>query len=1104
MDLTPPGGDAGPDGAAGPDRRPVARIEATPVALAQGAGVSTLVLLDGSGSSDPDGDLPLSYRWELSPCDLVEGAPDAPSLRCRFDGGAPATATLTVTDATGATGTAVLGLPLNQPPLVRVEAPAVVARNEAAAVRAVVEDPEGEELQADLGLGGQAEGATLEMLADGEARLVATRPGEIVLWAQAQDSFGAAGRAEVTVSVRNEAPVLDFVGGRGVRAETTLRFEVRATDPDHDALSFQVDGLPPGASFVAGPPPAEPDGPHKAAFEWTPRPEDAGAHTLRFVVSDGWDSDEETLVITVIGDPGTPVIRLEPPDVHHELSPGEVLRIRLLAWDPDGADVTLTAAPLPPGAGFDPASGLFELLATEDSLGVHHVVFAASDGRLVASRTVQISVAGQNHPPAVSTEPPGAQHTLREGQRFELQVLASDPEGDPVQLSAADLPPGATFDPASGLLTYTPGYDAAGLHTVRLGASDGRARSERSVELLVLDTNRPPSVQVAPAGELVGLVGAELSFTARGLDPDGDAVRVVVDRAPAGYSFEEAGGVFRWTPAPHQLGEHAVELRATDAGAPPLVALATVHLTIRSDNSAPRLTAPLPDLEIPLGGTATVELLDHFDDPDGDPLGFALLEGPGWASRQGTRIVLHPAAAEAGQQATVRVQASDGAEAAEGAFEVVVADLPAGDFSFERIVGPGDPGPLEQPLGVLHGPRLARQERAVFGSELEGEVRGLYQWTGAAGLSKVAERLDVTPSRYPLRTLGAAHPVGGGGVLFLGYTWGSSMVLRSTPGQPWQEVVAQEDNAPGGLRLGVVSVGTPNANEEFAWCGAPWGRPGELAAFGHLDGELRTVTAVGVDAPGGGTFGSCRGERQTGWGHAVLVEAELQPEGWGLFVWWPDGDPGPGAGHGRWRVIYRSDAPGPLGELEGLVSRRLLSDGSVVLLARTPAGRQLWFSHDQGEPARLAAEGEALPDGHVATVLGELVMPDQGPGAISLARQADGGALSVYAVSAARVEALLSPGDAGPGGLLLAWAQTASAPPLAPTGLLFRFGAEGNVALGWGLRRADGSLALLGLDSAPLPGGASLEDLQEPTLATDGRVLFRAGRQGPLYLARPR
>lgn len=87
--------------------RPVARVHATPDALAQDDGFRTLVTLDGRGSRDDFGDPPaaLSYAWSLGAGARVERA-DAQNalLFVRFAGERPPTVTLTVTTADGRQG----------------------------------------------------------------------------------------------------------------------------------------------------------------------------------------------------------------------------------------------------------------------------------------------------------------------------------------------------------------------------------------------------------------------------------------------------------------------------------------------------------------------------------------------------------------------------------------------------------------------------------------------------------------------------------------------------------------------------------------------------------------------------------------------------------------------------------------------------------------------------------------------------------------------------------------------------------------------------------------------------------------------------------------
>ena len=75
---------------------------------------------------------------------------------------------------------------------------------------------------------------------------------------------------------------------------------------------------------------------------------------------------------------------------------------------------------------------------------------------------------------------PIADQTIAEEQTLTLQVQATDPDGDPLLYSATNLPPGATFDPVAGVLTWTPNLFQAGTYSgIVLGASDGYLTTTR-------------------------------------------------------------------------------------------------------------------------------------------------------------------------------------------------------------------------------------------------------------------------------------------------------------------------------------------------------------------------------------------------------------------------------------------------------------------------------------------------------------------------------------------------------------------------------------------------------------------------------------------------
>ena len=90
----------------------------------------------------------------------------------------------------------------------------------------------------------------------------------------------------------NRAPVLDFIGPKGVNEGETLDFTVSATDPDGNNMVFSAAPLPTGASF----------NPDTRRFVWTPDFLDAGQYTVTFKVEDDGEpprSDTEDVLITV-------------------------------------------------------------------------------------------------------------------------------------------------------------------------------------------------------------------------------------------------------------------------------------------------------------------------------------------------------------------------------------------------------------------------------------------------------------------------------------------------------------------------------------------------------------------------------------------------------------------------------------------------------------------------------------------------------------------------------------------------------------------------------------------------------------------------------------
>jgi len=69
----------------------------------------------------------------------------------------------------------------------------------------------------------------------------------------------------------------------------------------------------------------------------------------------------------------------------------------------------------------------------------------------------------------------------REGTAIDLDITATDPDGDTVNYSAPNLPSGATYNRTTGKFSWTPTYTQSGTYKITFIASDGTAASAQEV-----------------------------------------------------------------------------------------------------------------------------------------------------------------------------------------------------------------------------------------------------------------------------------------------------------------------------------------------------------------------------------------------------------------------------------------------------------------------------------------------------------------------------------------------------------------------------------------------------------------------------------------------
>lgn len=153
------------------------------------------------------------------------------------------------------------------------------------------------------------------------------------------------------------------------------------------------------------------------------------------------------------------------------------LTLRVHATDPNGTIPILSAANLPLNATFVDSgngAGSFSFNPDFNQEGLYQVIFRASDGILIDSEVVDITVLNTNRAPVLSVD--NGRSGIRNSTII-VPVFSFDPDGAVPTLTASNLPANSNFTDSlngKGTLFFTPNASQVGVHSnITFVASDG-------------------------------------------------------------------------------------------------------------------------------------------------------------------------------------------------------------------------------------------------------------------------------------------------------------------------------------------------------------------------------------------------------------------------------------------------------------------------------------------------------------------------------------------------------------------------------------------------------------------------------------------------------
>ena len=215
----------------------------------------------------------------------------------------------------------------------------------------------------------------------------------------------------------------------------------------------------------------------------------------------------------------------------------------------------------------------------------------------VATRRFQLSVIGGNNTPVVDVI---SDINLKEGEALSLPIIAADADGDALTLIIRNLPAGAVFDAASGILSWTPGYDQAGIYqNITVVASDGKTTVSQHFNLTVEQGYAKPVLgsvmqQTLREGDRYAL---QLAGHVAGSEALADGTTVTLEYSapwlPGGAKLNTETGWLEWTPDYNQHGMFRIPVTLTAVwnapGSDPVLTSVTkdVVLNVLNANGTP-------------------------------------------------------------------------------------------------------------------------------------------------------------------------------------------------------------------------------------------------------------------------------------------------------------------------------------------------------------------------------------------------------------------------------------------------------------------------------------------------------------------------------------
>ncbi|WP_135606233.1 disaggregatase related repeat-containing protein, partial [Methanococcoides sp. NM1] len=263
-----------------------------------------------------------------------------------------------------------------------------------------------------------------------------------------------------------------------------------------------------------------------------------------------WSNENQRPKLTITHTSGTEPVNNNAPVLNsigsRTLEVGNSLSFMVSASDADDDTLTYSATGLPAGATIDTTSGEFSWTPSDGQAGTYGVMFEVSDGELIDSEAIIITVNAISNDPLINSAPvitafgPANDAVFEEGNIINIGVTVSDADGQELNyLLKID---GVTVSTTSSYVWNTD-HSNAGTHTIEAVVSDGTDQVAAQHVLTIInihprwDINRDGVVNILDVTIVAQNLGTKKPHPS--WDVNGDGEVNIQDLTIVAYYFGE-------------------------------------------------------------------------------------------------------------------------------------------------------------------------------------------------------------------------------------------------------------------------------------------------------------------------------------------------------------------------------------------------------------------------------------------------------------------------------------------------------------------------------------------------------------------------------------